>query len=546
MKRYGERFLTVSDFISHCLEFNIRVYKEELEYYEMTGVMLPVVRLTYPAEYIIERAHLTFSGGFGEVDTSRWPELQRLQERLLLFPFPEGFAGLTDPELAHCFDREIDANPYLTRPCAETFKAWNEYRIQIPNIFDGELRETTTEHYYSYWQVYQLYYIQKFPDLYENRRLLEYVNDHTDLSLHPRSPSVEYLADFKGMHQYFDALSFWMTAYLRERGRTFAAVNEVNGFRRLSDSQTDHFRARLKTLADNVLSRFNSCGDDLYGFLRRLIVLYDAYLRDERYKLAEDLKSDIGHLSNLIELKAGVSREQIEDDLNYYDARTFRHLDEVNKEHDYAANVMKNVASKTTLDLQKKGANWSFTESEINELLDYCEQEGLGLLCTALSGMLAIGDTEHHRKYRRVTRYTNLKNVLSSYEYLLKSIGDKANLGIDGKTLIPAIQTVMRSESWFALFESQRIGTNGSLLSAEDTTDFINNLVTILNDSQLSNSVEGYWARTFLFALSARNGTVHFYPDEDRYYGELFGEMLNTPVIAMFYTWKLAKQNNWV
>ena len=522
MKRYGERFLTAGNFVSHCRELNVRVRKEELEHYEKSGVMFPVVRRIYPDEYIVEQAKIRFSGGFEAADTTRWPELQRLKERLWLFPFPEGLDGLGDEELVHCFDREIDANPYLTRPNAETFKAWNEYRVQIPDIYNGELRETTAEHYYSYWQVHQLYCIQN-----------------------SRSPNAKYLADFKGMHRYFDALSFWMTIYLRERGRTFAVVNEVNGFRRLSDSQSEDFQTRLKALAGTVLSRFNFCSNDLYGFLRRLIELYEAYLQDERYKLAEDLKSDIGYLSDLIELTTGANRKQIEGELNHYDARTFRHLDEVNKERDYAVSVMKRVASKCASDLQKYDPNWSFSESEINDLLDYCEQEGLGLLRTALSGMLAIGDDEHRLKYRRTTRYTNMKNILSSYEYLLKSLGDKANLGIEGKTLTRLVKKVMVNENWISCFNA-RSENNNNLLSAKNTTEFINNLVTIMNDSQLSNSAKGFWARTFLFALSARNGTVHFYPDEDKYYGDLFGEMLNTSVIAMFYTWKLAKRNGWV
>ena len=548
MKRYGERFLMATDFISHCRELNIRVSKEELEHYEKTGVMLPVVRLTCPEEYVVEQAQLRLSHSFDIVDTSRWPELQRLEERLLLIRFPEDFACLTDAELVHCFDREFDANPYLARPSTDTFMPWNEYRVQLPDVYDGQLTEPTAEHYYSYWQVHQLHHIRKFPILYKYRRLLEHVPEGTQSGLSLHSLDSEYLADFKGMRRYFDALSFWMIVYLRERGRTFAAVTEVNGVRTLSESQTDDLRERLKTHAGVVLSRFNFCSDDLYEFLRELIGLYEAYLQDERYKLAEDLKSDMLHLSNLIELKAGVSRERIEDSLSYYDARTFRHLNEANKERDYAVNVMKNVASKCTQDLHALGINWSFTESEINDLLDHCEQEGVGLLCTALSGMLAIGDEEHRLKYRRVTRYTNIKNILSSYEYLLKSLGDKANpnLDIGGKPLTSAVDTAMANESWFALSLSQRNGPNGSLLKADNTTDFINNLTTILNDSQLSNSVEGYWARTFLFVLSARNVTVHFYPDEDSYYGELFGEMLNTSVIAMFYTWRWAKQKGWV
>ena len=510
--------------------------------------MLPVVRLINPDAYVIERARLVFSGSVQLVDKSKWPELQRLDERLTMFRFPEDYEGLTDEELIDCFDREMDTNPYLTRPNAAAFRAWEEFRIQIPGIYDGELSESTAEHYYSYWQVHQLHYIQKFPELYRYRRLFEYLPDDVESTLGLRSPNVEYFVDFKGMHRYFDALSYWMTVYARERGRTFATVDEENGFRQLSDAQANVYRAKLEAHADTVLANFNLCSNDLYGFLRQLISLYDAYTEDERHTLAEELKSDIWHLSNLIELKTRANREQVGAALNYYQGRTFRHLNEVSKERDYAVSVMKRVADRCAVDLQGRSSSWSFAESEINELLDYCEEEGLGLLRTALSGMLAIGDEEHHLKFRRVTRYSNLKNILSSYEYLLKSIGDKASLGIGGSTLTPSVRTAMANETWLPWFDirSGRGRNSVNLLHARDTTQFIHNLATILSDGQLNSSVDGYWAQTFLFALSARNGTVHFYPEEDRYYGELFGAMLNTPIIAMFYTWKLAKHKQWI
>ena len=271
MNRYGERFLQARDFLRHCESINVKARREELEHYEKTGVMLPVVRLINPDAYVIERARLVFSGSVQLVDKSKWPELRRLDERLTLFRFPEDYEGLTDEELIDCFDREMDTNPYLTRPNAATFRAWEEFRIQIPGIYDGELSESTAEHYYSYWQVHQLHYIQKFPELYRYRRLFEHLPDDAESTLGLRSPNVEYFVDFKGMHRYFDALSYWMTVYARERGRTFATVDEENGFRQLSDAQANVYRAKLEAHADTVLASFNLCSNDLYGFLRQLI-----------------------------------------------------------------------------------------------------------------------------------------------------------------------------------------------------------------------------------------------------------------------------------
>ena len=136
-------------------------------------------------------------------------------------------------------------------------------------------------------------------------------------------------------------------------------------------------------------------------------------------------------------------------------------------------------------------------------------------------------------------------------KYLLKvSLGRRskvaANLAIGGMALNNAVKTVMEQESWWQLFKSRSDRNGVNLTYARDTTHFLNNLVDIMNDGRLNASVDGYWAQVFLLAVSARNGTVHFYPDEDQYYEELFGTMLNAPLIAMFYSWKFAKHRQWI
>jgi hypothetical protein len=39
---------------------------------------------------------------------------------------------------------------------------------------------------------------------------------------------------------------------------------------------------------------------------------------------------------------------------------------------------------------------------------------------------------------------------------------------------------------------------------------------------------------------------VHSYPSDDRYYGDLFGPMLDAATVAMFYTWRMADRMDWV
>ena len=159
---------------------------------------------------------------------------------------------------------------------------------------------------------------------------------------------------------------------------------------------------------------------------------------------------------------------------------------------------------------------------------------------SALGGMVAVGNEEYRRNFRRVQRYTNLKNIFNFYEYFLKDLAVKGGLNPGRKTLTPLVRTVMRQEGWYSLFKSSKA------VSADTTADFLNNLDTLLKDGNLMNSDDGYWARSFLVTCLARNMTVHSYPTEDSYYGDLFGPMLDSVIVATFYTWKFAQKEGWV
>ena len=548
MNIHGERFAGVGLFIGYCKDLNVQADERELEHYEKTGVMLPVARLVYPDEYVIQRDQRVWNGVSDGDELDEWPDLRGLTERL--GPFPHGYGDLADDELVHCFDRELEAgdNPYLHRPSTSNFRPWSEYRVLVHDRHGHGILRPTAEHYYCYWQVHQLHFIQRYPDLHKNAWLVDRLPaDEPWKIFFPRAPKKERLAEFEGMRRSFDALSFWITAYARERNRTFASVAEKDGFRRLDDVQADYHQKRLTAYARMVSERFQLTSQDLYEFLRQLIKLYDDYGRDERYKLSEELKRDIFCWEDLLKFITGETRDEVADELgkvNRFDKQTFRHLLAATKERDYSLDLLNRVAESCGRALRGHGdSSWSFAEPDVNSLLDYCEQESLGLLPTALSGMVATGDEEYRRNFRRVQMYTNLKNVLTSYEYLLKDLAVGSGLSVGKNTLTQTVVEVMGKEPWFTLFKG---GMQKGLLNAKDTQEFLTNLGTLLGDNNLKGSKEGYWARMFLVTCLARNMTVHTFPEEDRYYGDLFGQMLDAVIIVMFYTWKFAHKENWI
>ena len=343
---------------------------------------------------------------------------------------------------------------------------------------------------YDYWQVHQLYSVQQALRKNEAPQYLA-LEDRSRYSL----DSTRYTADIDAdMRSNFDALSFWITMYRREGQRTFA--NVPNGVNRL-DSSRDAYLERLRNHADAVVNRFGLGRDGLYRFLYRLVELYESYRKIERYKLADALSQDVFDLQRLIEIRLCDDFDRISDELRgekwsvrgfkYRDAATtFRHLDISVKERDYACDLITRVSAQSSSDLEKFGCqDWSFTSEDADALLGYCEQEGLGLLLTALGGMSAVGEEEYRHNFRRVQMYTNLKNALTSYEYLLKSLGEKANLDIGGKDLRRSINATMRKQSWFALYNKK---VKSGLVRIKSEDEFFCNLEKLQKGCELQQT----------------------------------------------------------
>jgi len=476
-----------------------------------------------------------------------WPELLRLSDKHRVLP--EQYADLQDYELIDSFDREMGRNPYILHPTPETYKPWDSYSVTVPYQGEQQVSGSTADHYYSYWQAYQLFEIQQYPDLYKNKFLLDQIPDEIkERCLRPRAPNQETLRKFNGLAHGFDALSFWITVHTRERNRTFALIPEKHRVRRLDAPKLEIYRDRLKDDATLVSEWYGITEDDIYGFMHQLIELYNDYLKKERYKLSDDLRNDIIYQAQLIGALSGKEWEAIAEELGkrytFWTKQTFRHLDVLIKERDEARGLITHFAEKyceVLAELKISGSTRTFPTTEIDELLDYCQREGFSVLLTALSGMIATQE-ESAKKFRRVSLYTNLKNALTTLEFLLKDFAQKGSITIDRLTLNPTIRNVMKNETWSSLFVAK---TNSGLTNAKDSVDFFANLTKLLSDADLVQSEDAYWARVFLIASLARNLTVHTFPSDDWFYGELFDETLRATIYAILYSWQLAKREGW-
>ena len=90
---WGERYAEVSLFEGYCRDQNVNPDRGELEHYEKIGAMLPVARVVYPDQYVVQmdknqRNGVTDWGGGGP-----WPEQGRGSSRVC--PLPESTRDLS-------------------------------------------------------------------------------------------------------------------------------------------------------------------------------------------------------------------------------------------------------------------------------------------------------------------------------------------------------------------------------------------------------------------------------------------------------------------
>jgi hypothetical protein len=542
---YGTRYMESSDFVRYCDKLNLSVDEAELEHYEESGVMYPVLRLLQPEEYVRDGIQWLLSTSAEVGPSQTWPDMERLVEppRLLI----DDYAKLSDAELTDPFDRELGRNPYLVRPGPGAFKRWDSFNVAIK--CDGYTRtESLAKHYYSYWQAHHVRFLQQFPDLHANRRLICLIptEERTRHGI-PFAP-IASCPDFDGLAQTYDALGAYVHLYNHEHERSFAGVPDIQGVRTLTDPQYQSYLIRLSGHARAVANSRGLTEARLYAFLGKLLDIHRAYLESERERLAEELSHDIVYLSRLISVVSGVDGRAICEELgrsSIWRMREFRSLDPDMEAHDGALEVLQfalSQYSKEVVAATGRRPIQQCPEAELARLLDYCGASGLDELPASLAS-LSLSESEAARLSRR-TQFLAVRNLATCFEYMLKPFGSAMNSADPPSTLGPLVQGLLVHETGLrSLFCA---GQGKGFTRAKSPREALSNYTAILGEPGLSGSEDAIIARSLLLACLVRNLTVHNYPADDWFYGQPLGTMLRGVQFSIMYAWNVAKRERWV
>ena len=298
-------------------------------------------------------------------------------------------------------------------------------------------------------------FIQQYPNLYRNKILLDHVPDDIRKNILRWLPGKEKLSAFDEKAPYYDALSFWIAVYAREEKRTAASVPERHGRVRLGHGQAESYRERFTILAKSVQCRFGLTVCGVYEFLFKLTELYEEYQREERFRLAGELRRDMIYLAHLIGGITGKTREgEIADELgrryprdSYWGSskQIFLHLDIATRERDDAKVVLQVAARQYDKELKTivarkydrelrcfevAGRACTIPEGEIDDMLDYFERDGPSILITALSGLTATGE-EYSLKFRGRCTLLELEECLEFARILAEGFCDQGRYFTD-------------------------------------------------------------------------------------------------------------------
>lgn len=539
---YGKRYIDARGFLTYCEKLGVLGTENELETYEREGLMLPVARVVQPEEY----AKALLETRLRSTDEPPMPEeLIRLRDDWVFLK--KDYVGVTEEDLLEPFDREFGKNCCLTKPVLGGYRPWSTFNVVATNSEGQEAHESAATHYYSYWQVHQLYDIQRFPDLYDNRFIMEALPSDFKREFHlPRAYPQESYRTFHGDANFFDFLSYYITTFEREQYKAFAGADVRHSVRKLDGQRADEYIRRLSAQAKAIMGKYCLDERECRHFLVRLVILRNKYRDSDRSRLAGVAERDSLHFASFLVRATGKEYEQIAAEATQNCAwslrRDVRHVDRPTKTREDARQVLVDASAALVRAFRSGkvcGENPSEDVADIEGLLTFCEKTGPYFLLHALEVLYT--PAAEKRPLNRVDQFTALMNLAVSFEYLLRSLWPRQCRSVP-TGMDELVERSMSNEPWLDKFRTeykQLKRGEGALIAALEER----NLET---RGERTVSAESHVAESFAISCAARNLVVHSYIKEDWIFGDLFWEAAKAITTSILLSWAHATKAGWV
>lgn len=526
---FAKRYLPIKHFISLCKAVGLYGCTEwELEEYEQKRLMFPVARIVMPEEYA--RAFWTSMYSHTKLD----PDDKFRQFHQLNYAMRYHNAILGDPQNQdHAIDQSWGKVDGLERPGNKEYMPWDSYIVTLKGS-ESEIRPSTVQHFYHYWQIYELYQVRRsHKGMYRDNV--------------PVPPKDLEHGDLQALSPFFDAVSYFQHFYRLQRDQMLAnSAPDDDGWTPLDQGALEQ---RIHPYAISTLQDYKLDEDTLYAGLRGMMYLHNTYEKSERVRLAEALKADIWRTVQFIHAVFGTPTEgvaecagKIGDYVQNYLALLFpnRRKEVRNK----AAQILQSLAKK----YNAHTSCYSISDSEIEELLDYIESTDLALFEYILVE-LNKAHFDHH-SWRTAEMFLHLKILASFPESLMRTLilksgdaGTQNDLNDQKSSMSNLVNLLFRGMASSILRSCHRHDQYQKAASPSVFTDNLSQLMVLLVPTNLAE--EDYIGVNLALATLVRNFTSHFMVEDPQLLQGQYVQCVRAILSATFSAWKVAERKGW-
>jgi hypothetical protein len=317
----------------------------------------------------------------------------------------------------------------------------------------------------------------------------------------------------------------------------------------LDQAQQEELERAARQYAMDTLQTYGFDEDALYAGLRGTMQLHDSYEKSERNRLAEALKADLWSTVEFINFAFGTPTDEIANRAGRVGGYTTHYLELLfpNRRVE-ARNKVTRILRFFAQEHNRRAPNFSMTDNQIRELLDYLESTDLALFEYIL---VELNETYFARhSWQVAAAFLHLKSLASFPESLMKALllgsRDVAAISAFNQMRNPGMgslnQLVFQNSSSTIWAEY----VTAACRDARTVHDFSLNLTSLLSLISSANTEEAYLGSNLSLATLLRNFTNHMLVENPALLRGQYVRCARAVLTTTFLVWNVAQQKGWI